>query len=108
MSPMMRKVLGALFALTFVLGLAATTTTNAEAGHRGRVAAGVAAGIIGLGILGAAADARAYDRYGYEGDRCYPGPEECGYRRGGCYENDYGEEICRRGRYTCWRPTVCD
>lgn len=102
----MKKLMSALLALTFVFGLAAASTTQAEAGGRG-VAAGVAAGIIGLGILGAAADARAYDRYGYD-DRCYPGPEECGYRGGGCFENEYGEEICRRGRYTCWRRTVCD
>lgn len=103
-----KTVLAALLTLTVVGGLAATTVTNAEAGGRGRgVAAGVAAGIIGLGILGAAADARAHDRY-YEHDRCYPGPEECGYGRGSCYENEYGEEVCRRGRYRCWRPTVCD
>jgi hypothetical protein len=108
MSPLLKKAFSALLALTLVFGIAAATATDAEAGRRGRVAAGVAAGIIGLGILGAAADARAYDRYEYEGDRCYPGPEECGYRGGGCYENDYGEEICRRGRYTCWRSTVCD
>lgn len=107
MTPM-KKLMSALLALTFVLGLAATSTTQAEAGSRGRgVAAGVAAGIIGLGILGAAADARAHDRYDHD-DRCYPGPEECGYRGGGCYENEYGDEVCRRGRYTCWQRTVCD
>lgn len=106
MTPM-KRLMSALLALTFAFGLAAASTNTAEAGSRGRgVAAGVAAGIIGLGILGAASSARA-DHY-YDDDRCYPGPEECGYRGGGCYENEYGEEVCRRGRYTCWRRTVCD
>ena len=104
---MVKKVLSALMALTFAAGLMASSVSIAEArGGRG-VAAGVAAGIIGLGILGAAAEARDRDYYGDEG-RCYPGPEECGWRDRHCFENRYGEWVCRGGRYTCWRPEVCD
>lgn len=106
MTGLTKRLAAVFLALTFAMGMVATMTTDAEAGRRGRVAAGVAAGIIGLGILGAAAEARERDYY--ERERCYPGPEECGYRGRTCYENEYGEEVCRRGRYTCWRPTVCD
>lgn len=107
MTPLLKTFMSAMLAVTLAFGLAATTVSNAEAGGRGRgVAVGVAAGIIGLGILGAASEANARERY--HDDRCYPGPEECGYGARRCYENEYGEEVCRRGRYTCWRRTVCD
>jgi hypothetical protein len=104
---MVKKFLSALMALTFAAGLMASSVSTAEArGGRG-VAVGVAAGIIGLGILGAAAEARDRDYYRDYG-RCYPGPEECGWRDRHCFENSYGEWVCRGGRYTCWRPEVCD
>lgn len=105
MKSMMKTVASALLALTLVAGATVATVTEAEAGRGGRVAAGVAAGIIGLGILGAAAEARG-DRY-YE-DACYPGREECRWKPRRCFENEYGDEVCRGGHYKCWRPTVCD
>jgi hypothetical protein len=107
MTGVMKRAAAAFLAVTFAFGMVAATVSDAEAGRRGRVAAGVAAGIIGLGILGAAAEARDRGDY-YERERCYPGPEECGYRERRCYENEYGDEVCRGGGYTCWRPTVCD
>ncbi|MCC7253039.1 hypothetical protein [Hyphomicrobium sp.] len=103
---MIKKVMQALMALALVVGVTASSIQPAEAGRGGRVAAGIAAGIIGLGLLGAYAHER--DRhYRYAGE-CYPGPEECGWKNRRCFTNSWGDRVCRGGRWTCWRPTYCD
>ena len=110
---MFKKIMQPLMALTLAFGVMASSMQPAEAGHRGRgVAFGLAAGIIGLGIAGAIAnDHRHYDRHQYYargGGGCYPGPEQCGWTNRRCFENSWGDTVCRGGRYTCWRPTYCD
>ncbi len=105
----MKKLMHALMALTLVAGVTASSIQPAEAGRSGRVAAGVAAGIIGLGLLGAYGHARERDYYYRSGGgECYPGPEECGWRNRRCFTNSWGDTVCRGGRWTCWRPTYCD
>ncbi len=105
---MMKKIMQALMALTLVVGVAASSIQPAEAHRSGRgVAAGVAAGIIGLGILGAYAHSRDREYYRASGE-CYPGPEECGWKNRRCFTNSWGDRVCRGGRWTCWRPTYCD
>lgn len=102
---MFRKILHTAMALMLGAGVVATSVGQAEAHGRGAgVAVGVAAGLIGLGILGAAANAGPR----YRDDGCYRGPERCGWRDRHCFINRYGDEVCRGGRYTCWRPTYCD
>lgn len=100
---MARKILQAMLALTLALGIAGSLSDPAEAGRRGR-AAGIAAGIIGLGILGYYAHER--DRHYYR--ECYSGPERCGWRGRRCFYNDYGDYECRGGRYTCRHEEYCD
>ncbi len=105
----MKKIMYPMMAILLAFGtVAATTAQPAEAGRGGRVAAGIAAGIIGLGVLGAYAHAR--DRHHYRGydEVCYKGPKECGWVGRRCFENRWGETICRGGRWTCWRDTYCD
>ena len=104
---MMKKIMSALMAVMLVAGATVSTIEPAEAGRGGRVAAGVAAGIIGLGLLGAYAHERDRDYY-YARERCHPGPEECGWKNRRCYTNSWGDTVCRGGRWTCWRPTYCD
>lgn len=104
--PIIKKLMYAVMALTLVTGTVVASIQPAEAGRGGRTAAGVAAGIIGLGILGAYAHSR--DREYYRDAECYPGPEECGWTNRRCYVNEWGDEICRGGRWRCWRPTYCD
>jgi len=107
---MIKKILHSLLALTLAAGMATATVQQAEAGHRG-VGLGIAAGVIGLGPLGAAASARG-DRYyyddDYDGGRCYRGRPRCHWEGGRCFENRYGEEVCRGGERVCHRPLVCD
>jgi len=106
---MLKKFMSPVLALMLAFGaVMSATTVPAEAGRGGRVAAGVAAGIIGLGVLGAYAHAR--DRHYYRDDEevCYRGPRECGWVGRRCFENRYGETVCRGGRWTCWRDTHCD
>jgi hypothetical protein len=105
---MIKKLMQSLMALALVVGVTASSVQPADAGHRGgRVAAGVAAGIIGLGLLGAYANSRERHYYRSSGE-CYPGPEECGWTNRRCFENEWGDRVCRGGRWTCWRPTYCD
>jgi hypothetical protein len=109
---MIKKFMNALMAVALMVGVTASSIQPAEAGRGGRVAAGVAAGIIGLGLLGAYGHARErdYDRHYHRsgGGECYPGPEECGWKNRRCFTNSWGDTVCRGGRWTCWRPTYCD
>jgi hypothetical protein len=117
---MIKKLMSAVLALTLAFGAMAATSSDADAGRRGgRLAVGVAAGIIGLGILGAAANARGrhhghhdyrgHHDAGYDDEReCYPGPERCGYGARKCWYNDFGDYVCRRGEYRCYREQICD
>ena len=108
---MIRKSINALMALTFAAGMMTASAVPAQAGkyHRG-VGLGIAAGIIGLGVLGAArahAGPRYYSRYD-EDDACYYGARECHWAGRRCFENRWGDTVCRGGRYVCERPLICD
>lgn len=102
---MFKKITHAAMALVFATGMITANAPQASAHDGSGVAVGVAAGLIGLGILGAAASARP--RY-YADDRCYYGPKECHYTGRRCWENSYGDTVCRGGRYLCDRPLICD
>ena len=110
---MFKKITHALMALTMAFGFAMSTAPQAEA-RRG-VGIGIAAGIIGLGILGAAASARPYGHHrsynysSYDDDReCYRGERECHWTGRRCFENRWGDTVCRGGRYVCERPVICE
>jgi hypothetical protein len=106
---MKKFIAGLALAITLALGASFATVEPAQADRGGRVAAGVAAGIIGLGILGAYAHARERDRGPvYYRPACYDGPRECFYKPGGCYITRYGDEVCRRGQEVCQRRRICD
>jgi hypothetical protein len=108
MTPLFKKIIAPLMVLTLAFGAVASTYEPAEAGHRGRFAAGVAAGIIGLGVLGAVANAHGRRHYYRDVETCYEGPEHCGYTKDRCHYNSWGDYVCRRGEWRCWRETVCD
>jgi hypothetical protein len=111
--PMLKKITHAVMALIVSMGVLASTAYDAEA-RRGRgIGLGIAAGIIGLGVLGAAAHAndrgpRYYSRYDDDGEVCYRGRRECHWTGRRCFENDWGDTVCRGGRYVCERPLVCE
>jgi len=103
---MLKKLVHPLLALTLIGGAVAASAQPAEAGRRGaRIAAGIVGGIVaGAIIAGASRRAHAYDR----GPVCYKGPKRCAWRGRSCYENRWGDVVCRGGVYRCWRPTYCD
>lgn len=104
---MLKKLMHTLLGLTFAIGIAGASVQPARAGDNGgKFVAGVAAGIIGLSLLGAVTHAR--DRAYYRHGACYEGPRRCEWRDRHCFENRYGEWVCRGGHYSCWRPTFCD
>lgn len=102
---MLKKLTASTMALVMAAGMSLATVQPAEARNGAGIAVGVAAGIIGLGILGAAANARERTYYR---DTCHKGPEECAWRDRHCFTNRYGDYVCRGGVYRCWRPTYCD
>jgi hypothetical protein len=108
---MLSNILRPLMALTLAAGLAAASVQTAEAGRGRGVGLGIAAGIIGLGILGAAANARGDGYYyddDYGGGECYRGRPRCHWEGRSCYEDRYGDTVCRGGERVCRRPLVCD
>ncbi len=105
---MLKKFTHALMALTLALGFAMSSANDAEARRGGGVALGVAAGIIGLGLLGAAARSDGYYADYDDGGYCHRGPRECHWSGRRCFENEYGDTVCRGGRYLCERQVVCD
>lgn len=108
----MRSIFKAGVALAFAAAMMTASTAPASADyywhrHHGGagVAAGVAAGIIGLGILGAAA---ANERHYYAGEYCHPGPLECHTFERPCFHNDYGDYICPAPERRCFRRPYCE
>lgn len=100
---MIKKLMSLGMVVALAAGVMAASAGEADA-RRGRgVAVGVAAGVIGLGILGAAAAANAGPRY-YGGPAYYGygGPRYYGcYTRRQCWYDRWGDPVCRRVR-------VCD
>jgi hypothetical protein len=113
---MIKQILHSLMAIVLAVSLSGVGVHEAQAGRGGGIAAGVAAGIIGLGILGAAASARGRGGYGYDYDdydygpepACYRGPRRCGWENRRCFENRYGDLVCRGGDYVCRSPLICE
>lgn len=106
---MLKKFQHALMAFVMAFGFMASAMPQAEAGHGRGIGLGIAAGIIGLGVLGAAtahAGPRYYSRYA--DDACYYGPRECHWAGRRCFENRWGDMVCRGGRYVCDRPLICE
>jgi len=106
---MIKTFANALMALTVAAGMTFAAAPQVEA--RDGFGVGVAAGV-GLGVLGAAVATRNY--YGpryysrYDDGRCYRGPRECHWSGRRCFENEFGDTVCRGGRYLCDRPLICD
>jgi hypothetical protein len=106
---MLRKIILSMFALTMLIGASTVNTQPAEA-RRG-VGLGIAAGIVAGTALGAYAYGapRHYRSYDYvDGPECYAGPRQCAWHGRSCWHNRWGEYVCSRGEYRCWRPTICD
>ena len=106
---MLRKILHPVLALALAAGMGVTTVEQAQARHGAGIAAGIAAGIIGLAIVGSASRHRGYDYDAYDGPGgCYPGPRRCNWEHRYCFENRYGDYVCRGGDYVCRRPLICE
>jgi hypothetical protein len=107
---MLKKIFHALLAATMMLGVVAASMQPAEARHGRGVAVGVGLGLLGLGVLGAYGYSRGPGYYGYGPGPggCYPGPRQCGWAGRHCFNDYYGNYVCRGGQYRCWRPTVCE
>lgn len=102
----MKSVLKLFAALGLALALVVSTSPEAEArkGRGAAVAAGIAAGVIGLGILGAAeAEARHSG-----GGGCYKGRRVCDVIERDCFYSRAGDYICPAPERRCYRPTICD
>jgi hypothetical protein len=101
---MFKKTLPVFSAIALAAVAMAATVQPAAADRRGRnIGLGIAGAVIGLGVLGAYANARPYN------SSCYRVGGGCSYREGKCYINRYGDEVCRKGYKVCEPSrTVCD
>jgi hypothetical protein len=89
--------------LTLALVMAHSHEAEARKGRGAAFAAGIAAGVIGLGILGAAeAEARR------SGGGCYKGRRVCDVIEHDCFYSRSGDYICPAPERRCYRPTICD
>ncbi len=91
-------------ALVFTFTVLASTFQPAEAGRKGKVAAGILGAIAAGIIINEASKDRGYDDE--DDGRCYKGREIC-KKKQICWENEYGDERCKWKR-KCYRPTICD
>lgn len=100
----MKFLAKALLGLSLALAIIATNTQTAEAGRGrgGAFAAGIATGILGMGIIGAAEARRR------AGGACYRGRRVCETVEPACFENRYGDYICPDVERRCYRPLICD
>jgi hypothetical protein len=106
----MKMIVKSLLALGLAAGLTAASFDDAQArrghhhhhGHGIGVGAGIAGAIIGLGVLG------AYSSRGHAYSRACYDREHCGNVGRRCWENRYGETVCKGGEYRCWTKTYCN
>ena len=96
---------------TLAFTAVASAPQPAEARRGGGIGLGIAGGLIAGAIIGGAAYGYpryyGYSRYDTDGG-CYPGPRVCRRVGGSCYENRFGDTVCRGGDVRCYRRTVCD
>lgn len=85
-------------------GAVMTASVGTAEARRGHWVGAFVAGAAVATVLGA----HAYSRPYYHSSGCYKGPVQCRWVGGGCWENRWGERVCRRGHEQCWRPTYCD
>lgn len=109
---MIKKLMKVVMALTIAFTAVAATAPDADARRGRNVALGITAGIVTLGILGAYANRPYYapgpSYYYSAAPHCYRGPERCGWVGRRCWNNAYGELVCKGGDWRCYRPTYCD
>ncbi len=110
----MRSWIRAGFALAVSAGLVAAGVAPASADRDGAwFGAGLATGIVGMGLIGAARAAPPppppyYYYYGAYGDpRCHPGPVECQAFAPPCFTNEFGEYVCPPPARQCFRRPIC-
>jgi hypothetical protein len=107
---MAKRFANALVVLAIASSLTLASAPQVHAGNG--VGLGIAAGIIGLGVGAAIAHdpyyygPRYYSRY--DDGRCFYGDRVCHWSHRHCFEMEYGDAVCRGGRYLCDRPLICN
>jgi len=105
---MLKKLTSIVLAGLIVAATLGASSQTAEA-RGGRIIGGIAAGIIAGTLLSTYAHAHPrYYSYRSYAPSCYKGPRQCDWAGGGCWINRWGERVCSRGEWRCWRPTYCD
>ncbi len=97
---MLQRVLKSLLALLLAASLVAASVEHAEARHGRGLFAGVAFGLIALAIIEASRHHRHHHR---QIESHYDREPECEWRGRTCFDNSYGDRVCRGGEYSC-RP----
>jgi hypothetical protein len=98
-------------ALALAAGLVSAQVAPASADHDGAgFAAGLATGILGMGLLHAVPPPPPPPPYYYgvyDDPRCRPGRLECRTFAPPCYTSEWGEYVCPPPARRCFRRPVC-
>jgi hypothetical protein len=97
---------GAILALAAAL-IPVSAAPVAADGRGAAFGAGVAAGIIGLGVMGAIEAQREREYYESHYYGCHPGPLECRVYEPRCFHDEYGAYICPPVERRCFRREIC-
>jgi hypothetical protein len=111
-----RSLSKSIFAAALALVVGASAVVTAPQPAEARRGVGIGLGIAGAIIAGAAISSYAYgyprhyrySRYYASDNGCYLGPRQCRRSGGECHENRFGDTVCRGGKVSCYRPTICD
>jgi len=95
---MLRRLVRSFATLILALSVVLAHVDHAEARHGRSMFAGIAVGLIALAIIEASRHHRHHHR---QVQSRYDHDPECGWRGRTCFDNSYGDHVCKGGEYVC-------
>ncbi len=99
---MLRHITHSLIALALAASLVTTSVEQAQARHGRGIFTGIAIGLIALAIINASRHHHRHNHHYRQSSR-YRDGQECEWRGRTCFDNSYGDHVCKGGEYVC-RP----
>jgi len=96
---MLQQAVKSLLTLVLAASVVTASVERAEARHGRGLFAGVALGLIALAII----NASRHHRHRHPPVESYDREPQCEWRGRTCFDNSYGDHVCRGGEYSC-RP----
>ena len=97
---MLRRVVRLSVTLMLAASVVLAPVEHAEARHGRGIFVGIAAGLFALALIEASRHHRHHPR---QLESRYEREPECEWRGRTCFDNSYGDHVCKGGEYTCRR-----